>query len=105
MEIQPVDDVDLAFGGKMEKLLPAYDVIPKEFKDGHTKWNKFFGDWFYQGLPEMNVTPKDGVDKVKALRHLKAIMGAWQPKHEHKEAGVAYLMSCWFEDVTYTVNK
>jgi hypothetical protein len=31
--------------------------------------------------------------------HLKAIMGSFQPKHEHKTAGVAYLMSLWFEAV------
>ena len=40
-------------------------------------------------------------DTNKAIRHLKAILVSYDPKHEHKEAGVAFLLSEWFEDVTY----
>jgi hypothetical protein len=48
------------------------------------------------------IKPKEGVDVDKALRHIQAIMRSYQPKHEHKEAAVAYLLSQWFDDVTWT---
>ncbi|KPV60736.1 hypothetical protein QJ48_04215 [Paenibacillus sp. A3] len=97
---KPVDvsDVQLAFGGDMKKLLPPMSDIPREFQDGHTKWNDLVGKWFLRGLNKLNVTPRAGVDGKKALRHIKAILGSWEPKHEHKEAGCAYLMSLFFED-------
>ena len=31
--------------------------------------------------------------------HLKSILQSFKPKHERKEAGVAYLMSLWFDDI------
>ena len=49
--------------------------------------------------------PKEGVDTKKALRHVKAVLGSWEPKHEHKEAGVAFLLNEWFDDVTYETTK
>jgi hypothetical protein len=45
------------------------------------------------------------VDTTKALRAVAACIGDWGPSHEHKEAGVAYLLSEWFEDVTYQRRK
>jgi hypothetical protein len=44
---------------------------------------------------------KEGVDGNLAFRHLSAIQRSFTPKHEHKEAAVAYLASLWFEDVDY----
>lgn len=98
-----VDDVLLAFPGSVRHLMPDYQNIPKEFKDWNdqTKWNKFVSVWFHVGAKNVKYFPKTGVDQTKALRHLKAIMGSWEPKHEHKEATVAYLLSQWFDDITY----
>jgi hypothetical protein len=100
-----VADVDIAFGGNIWKLMPAMAKIPSEFHHGSNKWNKFMSDWFYRGLKNLNVTPKKGIDEKAALRHLAAILKSWEPKHEHKEAAVAYLASLWFEDVTYETVK
>ena len=33
----------------------------------------------------------DGIDAKKAMRHLATIQRSWSPKHEHKEAAVAFL--------------
>jgi hypothetical protein len=96
-----VDGLDCAFGGDMQKLLPPYDSIPDEFKqwNGH-KWVDIVDKWFYSGLPkETEIKPKSGVDPRKAMKHLQAIMVSFRPKHEHKTAGVAYLMSLWFDDI------
>ena len=96
-----VSQLELAFGGNMAKLLPPYESVPAEFKGHNGKWNNLVSTWFFQGLKNAVWTPKPGIDKDKALRHIKAILGSWEPKHEHKEAGVAYLLSLWFDDVKY----
>lgn len=93
-----VTEVDLAFGGDRKKLLPEWSEIPKEFKDGDTKWNKQFNMIFFGGRAPGTVTGVEGIDPQKAGRHLRAVMKSWEPKHEHKEAGCAYLMSLWFGD-------
>lgn len=92
----------MALGGRALELMPKMHDIPESLD---RKWTRFMSDWFYRGLNNLSVTPKDGIDPVKAMRHLKAIMGSWEPKHEHKEAAVAYLASLWFEDVAYEVAK
>jgi hypothetical protein len=98
MEPQEVQDVDLAFGGNMEELLPPYKEIPDEFKDNNTEWNRIVSQWFFQGLPgDTTIKPKEGIDPEKAVRHVAAVLRSFQPKHEHKEAGCAYLLSLWFD--------
>lgn len=104
IEVQEVTGADMVFGGDMKKLLPDYNTIPEQFKNGNTKWNQVFSDWFYCGMKNCVWVPKPGIDISKALRHIRAIMCSFDPKHEHKEAGVAYLLSEFFEDVTYTVK-
>lgn len=95
-ELDKLDYEGIALG--TTKLLPTISQIPQEFKDRHTKWNKLFSDWFYNGLSELTVIPKENIDKNKALAVISAHMRSWEPKHEHKEAGVAYMMSLLFED-------
>jgi hypothetical protein len=95
-----VTNMDIAFGGSMSKLLPAWKDIPYEFKRGHTKWNRIVSKWFFSGLPkETRFVPKDGIDTNAAKAHLRAILVSFEPKHEHKESSAAYLLSKWFEDV------
>lgn len=96
-----VSDLNLAFGGDMSQLLPDWESIPEEFKTWMgTDWNKFVTKWFFSGANAGSVTFHPEVGKKLALRHLKAIMVSFEPKHEHKEAGVAWLLSRWCESVT-----
>lgn len=94
---QDVSDVEIAFPASVRHLMPDYADIPKAFKDHHNPYVKTVSNWFFNGLPKGTITPKAGVDGSKALRHLKCILGSFEPKHEHKEAAVAYLMSLWFD--------
>ena len=103
--VQNVSGLEMTFGGDMKKLLPAMSDIPREFQMGHTKWNDLVSTWLFYGLKNCEWKPKEGIDTQQALRHIKAIMGSWEPKHEHKEAGCAYLLSEWFEDVKYERAK
>lgn len=101
---QDVSDEEIAFG--TTKLLASRATIPEEFDyRGSSKWNKLFTDMFYCGLEELDITPKEGIDVNAALKCIKAHMGSWEPKHEDKEAGVAYMMSVLFEDATWTAAQ
>lgn len=98
--IPEMNRADMAFGCLAH--LPPIDEIPDEFKNmnNETKWNKIVSRWFFAGLPpDTEVFPKDGVDPSKALRAVGAILRSFAPKHEHKEAGCAFLLSEWFEDI------
>lgn len=100
-EVKDVTPSDITFGCRAMELMPKYDDIPKEYKHGDTKWNKLFNTWFFRGLSKLSVTAKPGIDKDKALAHIQSIIGSFEPPHEHKAAGVAFLMSEWFEDAEW----
>lgn len=104
IKVPELQDVDMAFStiSADTPWLPAYDKIPKEFLPYSTnKWCRFFDDMFFFGLESLDLTPKEGVDKNKALRALRAVASTFALKHEHKSAAFAYLASEWFEDVKY----
>jgi len=44
----------------------------------------------------IELEPKEGIDPYKSGRHIMAIMRSYAPKHEHKIAACAYLMSRFF---------
>lgn len=98
---QPVEinDAELVFPANVVgKLLPAYNLIPEEFRRNRTRWNKLVDTWFACGLIGDDVPKiKEEFDQTTVWRHLRACMGSYQPRHEHKTAGVAYLMSLWME--------
>jgi len=87
---------DCAFGN-VNGLLPRWDEIPKEFKHGRTGWNSLASEWFFSGLDKGRLVAKDDIDANKAIAHLSTILRSFNPEHEHKEAGVAYLMSLWLK--------
>ena len=103
IEIKAVSDVQLAFPANVDDYLPPWDTIPEEFKGHGNKWNSLFNMVFFGSSRAKDVwmKPKEGVDPALAGRHLKCVMGSFAPKHQHKEAGMAYLMSEWFEDWGY----
>lgn len=74
------------------------EEIPQEFqKSSRGYYGRLFSDWFYKGVSTDRLPPREGVDQTLAIRHLRCVIGSFQPKHEHKEAAAAYLMSLWFE--------
>ena len=93
--------LDVVFPVSVSGMMPPYESVPQEFKRGTTKWNTLFSEWFYAGLKSLVLTPKPGIDRGEALGVIKAVMGSFEPKHEHKEAAVAYLLSLWFEDASW----
>lgn len=96
MTQQPIEiiPIDLAFGGKAMEILPAHADIPEEFKRHNNEFNKFISTWFYEGM-DHRPQAAEGIDLNLALKNLKACLGDFAPKHEHKIAGCAYLASQW----------
>lgn len=47
------------------------------------------------GLKEYAVAV-NGVNFKQAHAHIKVVLGSFEPKHERKIAGCAYLASMWF---------
>jgi hypothetical protein len=102
--VKDVNGLDLAFG-RIDGLLPKWEDIPAEFKRSSNKWCRIVSQWFFSGLDGAEFKPKPGVNKSKALAHIQACLASWEPAHEHKEAGCAYLMSEFFEDVVVKPAK
>lgn len=105
IEPQEVDDLTLAFPANIAPLMPNKADIPEDIIQGRSKWCRVMSDWFFCGLRDAKWTAKKGIDKTKALRHAGVILGSYEPKHEDKEAAVAYLLSQWFEHVSYTKGQ
>lgn len=114
---QPVvlADIDVSLGSGrelMEKVLPAWEEIPEDFKayggigKGEArKWLGVVDDIFFSGVEMKVIVMKPGVDRKTVMRHMQCILYSYEPQHEHKTAGVAYLMSLWFEKFDYVKVK
>lgn len=105
LRVPDVTDVDIAFGNI--KHMPKYDTLPADFKRHNgNDYCKAISAWFFRGakahangiqIDGVTFTAKPGVDPKKALAAIKSIMGSWDPKHEHKEAGCGFLLAEWFD--------
>ena len=96
---QEVSELEIAFPASVKRLMPTWDEIPAEFKRQDNPWAEWQRRWFFKGL-QGRPSPKQGIDGNKAMRHLSVIQRSFEPKHEHKEAAVAYLASLWFTNPT-----
>lgn len=97
-----VNDATLAFPANVDELIPAEDEIPEPYWQSGSDWPaNLFKDLFFTGLTDLTLVPRDGVDPHKAWRHIRAILGSYAPKHEHKEAAVRYLLDEWFVSASW----
>lgn len=102
MAPHPVDDVLLAFPANVEHLMPDLKEIPEEYWHWTASWScRLFTDVFFKGVKEIRLYPREGIDPDLAWRHIRAIMGTFSIKHEHKEAACRYLMDQWFSDAMW----
>jgi hypothetical protein len=103
MKPSDLSPAEIAFGAPdiIYRLLPKYETVPEEFKYRSTPQNNLVSTWFFEGMKSIDfLKVKPGIDKDKAINHIKTCMGSWAPKHEHKTAGCAYLFHLWFEPFT-----
>jgi hypothetical protein len=104
MKPQVIDVATAAFPANViGTLLPAEKDIPRNFRDhwcDRRGWTGLVHQWFFKGLTAETLIAKPGIDRHAAIKHLSACMRSYEPRHEHKVAGVAYLMSEWFDPIT-----
>lgn len=94
-----VTDLELAYGACLGDLLPPLEIIPASYPN-QQEWLLFQHKLFTGTLPGgCIVDTADGIDPVKAGRHIMAIQRSFEPKHVHKMAAVAWLASRWFTRV------
>jgi len=98
--IQSVTKVDVAFGGGY-KFLPPYETIPAEFKNDVNPFVRLANDLMYKGVPgpktpSMTLRPDLVPVAPKIPDFMGSILSSFQPKHEHKIAGAAFLLSQMF---------
>lgn len=101
---QEVDEATFIFPSSVVGvLLPERHEIPEHFdmfspKKAHP-WMDLIQGMFFGSYNEMWFSQRDGVDVTEAVRHISAVLRSFQPKHEHKVEGAAYLMSMWMKAV------
>ena len=94
---QEVSNADIVFPAGVRHLMPPLGGEPGPSK----KAINFVDIWFYIGVPGLKFSTKPGIDPKMAIRHMKCIMGSFQPKHEHKVEAVARLADMWFDEYTW----
>lgn len=91
-QVQSVTDVEEVFG--TIKFLPEMEQIPDEFKRQGRIECKVVASMFYgTEMPDATVEFKDGFEPKSVLKCFMAHLKSFEPKHERKMAGVAYMMS------------
>lgn len=103
LPIPETTGLDIAFGNI--DYMPIYKDVPDQFKSWNEPHSEFISKWFFKGLDETKIRVKPGVDKDKALAAIYAALSSWAPKHEHKIAGCAYMLSEWFDLVLDSNNE
>lgn len=88
-----VTDLDMAFPTlKADKTLLA-EAHERGFIHGDTPYERMFSKLFFEGG---KLDFKEGLEpefKSNATAYLKAFMGSWEPKHEHKQSICALILS------------
>jgi hypothetical protein len=92
----------------VQKVFPATVLDgwlpPREwFTEDHVpdSWETFVHRLFMGRVQDIALIPKEGIDPDTAWQHATMILGSFQPKHEHKIEGVAWLLWHWFESGEY----
>lgn len=95
-DVESITKVEEAFG--TTRLLPNMGDAPATFDQFDNPYQQVVSALFYGGpLPDYEVAPRPGFEEVVASgalqRCIRAHLSSWEPKHEHKMRGAAYLLS------------
>lgn len=94
-DLASITDVEMAFSA--DRLLPKWEDIPEEFKQGNIYTQ--VADFLFDGskMPSAEMTFLEGFEDDKAPADLnrcaRAHIQSFGSKHEHKIAGVGYMIS------------
>jgi hypothetical protein len=77
------------------RLIPDYNKIDRK-DPAIRRLESVAQTLFFQGGNVEGWEPKEVIDKLGALRQINCVLRSFEPKHEHKIAGVAFLLNEWF---------
>lgn len=104
LAIPELTKLDVAFGNIAH--MPKMVDLPEEFQRQRGPFCRAVSTWFYSGckplengieIDGVKFKAKAGVEVWKALGAIKAALGSFEPKHEHKIAGCGFMLSEWFD--------
>jgi len=100
-EVPGFTALDATFGAGL-KTYPPMAMIPAEFQTWSGKYQDIVSSLFFKGgrLEDHNIKLRTGIDHKAAMTAIRAWMGSFAPKHEHKTATVAWALSEWTEPLT-----
>ncbi|NVL49875.1 hypothetical protein F2S72_08995 [Pseudomonas syringae pv. actinidiae] len=91
-QIGSITDVEFAFA--TERLLPAWAVIPEDFKEGN-QYTKLASAIFYdRELPNCTIELNEGVTPEMLNRCIRAHLASFSTEKSHKIAGVGFMIAC-----------
>lgn len=94
-QLGSITDIELAFSA--DRLLPDWEDVPQDFRNGNVYTKLAEAIFFAKPLPDGEVLIREGFRDETALgdlqRCVRAHLASWGPKHEHKIAGVGFLIA------------
>ncbi len=90
-EIASISDAEMAFS--TERLLPSWEDIPEEFQRGNLYTELATAIFYGLDLPACEIEMKEGFEPQALNRAVRAHLQSFGPKHEHKIAGVGYMIA------------
>ncbi len=94
-ELDAITDVEVAFS--TERFLPAWEDVPEEFRRGNLYTKVAESIFFSRSLPKAEMRFKQDFSDEGAPaalnRCVRAHLQSWGPKHEHKIAGVGFMIA------------
>lgn len=90
-QVASISDAELAFG--TTKLLPNEEDIPEEFFGDNIHTRLVNAIFYGKPLPAGDVQFNKGFEKDQTVKCIRAHLNSFGPKHEHKMAGVAYMIA------------
>jgi hypothetical protein len=89
-DLTTISRPEMVFG--TQRLLPAWQDLPDEFKKGN-EYTRLVEALFYGRPISGCIQMKSGFDPEPLNRAVQAHLRCFGPKHEHKIAGVGYLIA------------
>lgn len=91
-QIGSITAPELAFS--TERLLPPWEDVPEDFRKGNIYTELASAIFYGTEMPNSTIALNEGFEAEKLNRCIRAHLQSWGPKHEHKIAGVGYMIAC-----------
>lgn len=97
VDVPDVSDADCAFPTRWRELLPPMEVLSSDERNLRGPFCDALSSLFYSGgrLADHGIKVRDGHDASKVMRYIRATLGDFGPRHEHKIGGIAHALAKW----------